>query len=150
MGHVPGNSFPFPVGVGSQVDFVGLLGFSLQFLDGVTLPPDGDVFWLVVVFNVDPHLGLGQVPDVPFRGDYVVLPTQVLLDSVGLGWRFHDNQVFFHLPLRAALLSSRGLFTALAFIFFCCSRHQMPLSLNSKLNLLQYRNNFRNCQPKEN
>ena len=46
------------------------------------------------VLDVDAEAALGQIADVPLAGDDLVIGAQVLVDRLGLGRRFDDDQVF--------------------------------------------------------
>jgi hypothetical protein len=62
------DRFTFPVGVGSQIDFVRFSACPPQIDQDVFLPRDNDVPGSEVSSCVDPKPLLGQVDDVSFRG----------------------------------------------------------------------------------
>ena len=94
IGKVPGNSFPFPVGVGGQQDMLRLSGLLLDLFDDGRAPPDIDIFWLEVVLYVHGQPALGQIHHVARRSDDLVFASQEFPDRFGLGWRFHNHQGF--------------------------------------------------------
>ena len=93
LGDVPRNRLALAIKVRGQPHRVGCAGGIGQALELVLAIGQ----WLVlrgeVVLEVDAQPALGQVPDVPIRGENVVPVTQVPLDRLGLGWRLDDHEV---------------------------------------------------------
>ncbi len=130
LAQVPGDGFPFTVQVGREIDGVGILGQTTQFVDHLFLAGQDLVLGLPAMLGVDPHareqltfgLFLGrqrrgfagrlaalgrllvgacratgrQVTDVADARLHHVLVAQVLVDGLGLGRGFHDDQRFAH------------------------------------------------------
>jgi hypothetical protein len=67
----------------------------LQLLEHLLLAGDDLVRLLKAVLDVDPEL-LGQVFDVPLRGDHLEPRAQVFLDRLGLRGRLDDDERLSH------------------------------------------------------
>ena len=93
---VPGDGLALAVEVGREKDFVGVLGELLELRDDFAAVGDDDVVRGKVVRDVHSHLGLRQVAHVPERRAHFVLLAEVLVDGLGLGRGF-DNDEFGHL-----------------------------------------------------
>jgi hypothetical protein len=94
---VPGDRLAFPIGVGSEDQFVrrldGVGDFFEYFLGlSVNVP----VHRKVVVGLDRPVLGR-QIANVPEGGDDLVAAAEVLVDGLGLGGRFNDDDVHMRL-----------------------------------------------------
>ena len=96
QGHleVPGDGFPLAVGVGREVDDVGLGGLLLQFGDGRLLLVGDEISGLVAVRHVDADVPalFGEVADVPHARLDHVTRTEELVDRLGLLGAFDDDQ----------------------------------------------------------
>ncbi len=84
-GDVPSDRFALAVGVGRQVDVVGLLGLRLDFLEHLRLAGDDVVLGLEVVVDGNPERALGQIHHMADRGDDLEVGTQITLDRFRLG-----------------------------------------------------------------
>ncbi len=91
---VPGDRFPLAIGVGSEVDAIGLLRRFLQLLDDVLLLGDDDVVGLVVLAQA--QVLLGEVADVADRSLHRPVAAQELLERARLGGAFDDDEVLGH------------------------------------------------------
>ena len=91
--HVPGDGLALAVGVGGEDQLArpfDRLGDFVQALGGLGL----DVpMHLEVVVGHDRAVLRGQIAHVAVRGDHVVSGPQILVDGLGLGWQFDDDDV---------------------------------------------------------
>ena len=92
---VPGNGLSLAIRVGCEENFVRVLGFLLDFLDDVALAADVDIVGGEIVFDIHTQGALGQVADVTYRSDYLVVGSEVALDGARLGGRLHNDQIRF-------------------------------------------------------
>ena len=93
-GDVPGDRFPFTVGIRRQIDGLRPERMGAQPGDDFVFSLDRLVFRTEPVLDVDPDLALREVLDMPDRRlDDEVLP-EILVYRLGLGRRFHDNERF--------------------------------------------------------
>jgi hypothetical protein len=102
LGDVPGDRLPLPVGIGREVDVVGVLGRPLELLDHLPLAVNDVVLGLEIALDVHPELRLGQVDDVSDRGLHREAAPQVLAQGPRLRGRLYDDQVLRHALLRSA------------------------------------------------
>ncbi len=95
---VVGDGLTLAVGVGGEEDLLDLLGLLADVLDDLALALlfEDFVGLLEPVFDVD-AAPLRQILDVPLGGNDVVVLAQVLLDGLGLGRGFDDEQRLRHL-----------------------------------------------------
>ena len=80
---MPGNRFPFAVGVGCQIDLIGFLRLGFQFFDGLffIIADAVGCFEIVVDVNAQAILSFnGQIADMSLGGNYFVILTQVFFD----------------------------------------------------------------------
>ena len=85
LGQVPADRLPFPVGVGGDVERVGLLGGLLEIVEHLLLGRRDHVLGLELLLGIHAELGLGQVAHVPHGGLDHILAVQVLRDRLHLG-----------------------------------------------------------------
>ena len=90
---MPGNGFPFAVGVGGQDDPLGALGGFGDIVQalgglGIHIPGHRKVF-------IRPHRSvLGrQVADMAVAGQNRIVRPQIFVDSFSLGWALNDDKV---------------------------------------------------------
>ena len=101
LGDVPGDRLALAVEVGGEEDPVGRPRRALDRADVTPRPVVGDhVLWDEAVLDVHPQLPLagvlGQVPDVPVRGEHGIARPEVALDRLRLGGRLDDHQIAAH------------------------------------------------------
>ena len=96
VGDVPRDRLALAVGVGRQVDVVGLLGLRLDFLEHLRLAGDDVVLGLEVVVDGDPESALGQIHHMADRRDDLKVGAQIALDGFRLGRRFNYYEVLCH------------------------------------------------------
>ena len=92
VGQVPGDGLSFPVRVRGQQHAVGLGGSFLQLFHQLFLAFDDGVLGLEVVLHVHAEAGLGQIPHVSHRGHHFIAASQIFLNGLRLGGRFHNYQ----------------------------------------------------------
>ena len=90
---VPGDGLAFAVGVGGQDQLVGALHGAGDVLDlglgaGIDVPGHGEI----VVRLHRAVLG-GQVADMAEAGQHLIAAAQILIDGLGLGGGFDDEDV---------------------------------------------------------
>ena len=94
---MPGNRLPFAVFIGCEPHIVcsNCLDGLLELGNHLLLVWVDLVNGLEVVFDIDrrlPILGLlGDGANVPHAREYLILPAQVALDCLGLGWALNDD-----------------------------------------------------------
>ena len=108
VGDVPRDRFALAVGVGRQVDVVGLLGLRLDFLEHLRLAGDDVVLGLEVVVDGDPERALGQIHHMADRRDDLEVGAQIALDRFRLGRRFNYYEVLCHPCLQPPEISPRA------------------------------------------
>ena len=64
LGQVPADRFTFAVRVRCEEDLIRFLDFLAEFCQNISLSPDRDVLWLVVMLHIDPQLGFREVADM--------------------------------------------------------------------------------------
>ena len=64
-GNVPGNGFPFAIGIRGKKDLFGVLGLRAEFLQNFIFALDGDVFRGEIVRDINAKAPFGQVFDMP-------------------------------------------------------------------------------------
>ena len=69
---MPGNGLPLAVRVGCEINAVRLLHFLAERCQQLTLSADGDIFRLIIMLDVNAHLALRKVADMPLRRDHLV------------------------------------------------------------------------------
>ena len=80
---MPGNGFSFAVRVRCQIDAVGLFDHLAQPGEKFSFAPDRDVTRLIIMLNIDSHLALGKISDMPVRCRHLIRRSEKFLD------RFH-------------------------------------------------------------
>ena len=80
---MPGNGFSFAVRVRCQIDAVSLFDHLAQPGEKFSFAPDRDVTRLIIMLNIDPHLTLGKISDMPVGGRHLIRGSEKFLD------RFH-------------------------------------------------------------
>jgi hypothetical protein len=96
IGDMPRNRLALTVGVGREIDVLLILGGGLDAFDDFGLAGDHVVFGLEAVLDVDAQLALRQIDHMPDRRSHYEIGSEVALDSLRLGRRFDDDQVFCH------------------------------------------------------
>ncbi|MBS1226673.1 MAG: pyrB [Candidatus Aminicenantes bacterium] len=92
LAEVPGDGLALAVGIGGQDDTIALAGGLPELGDDLLLVRDDLVGRLEVVIDVDPQLLLGQVADMSHRGLDRVVRAEIVVDGLGLGRRFDDDE----------------------------------------------------------
>jgi hypothetical protein len=92
VGHVPGDGFAFPVGVGGEIDLGCAFRRLLEIGQRLGLALDGHVLGLEPAVHVHTQLPGGEVAEVADRGLHVVPGAQVLANGLGLGGRLDDDE----------------------------------------------------------
>ena len=82
---VPGNGLPFAVRVSRKIDGSGILGVLFQLVDQLGLVPHGNILRLKAVFDIDAHLALGQVAQMPHGRFHFIAAAEVFFYRLGLG-----------------------------------------------------------------
>ncbi len=93
---MPGNSLALAIGIGGQIQRVGLGG---RLGDGFDMPfvlVDELIFHGEVAFRIDRAFLGHQIAHVAVGGQNLEVLAQVFFDRFRLGRRFHDDQVFAH------------------------------------------------------
>ena len=70
---MPRDSFAFPVGVGSEIDRIGVSGGLLQVPDKLLFALDGFIDGFKILFHVHAQFALGQVAQVSHTGPDFIL-----------------------------------------------------------------------------
>jgi hypothetical protein len=96
------------IGVGRQHHVVDLLGRRLELLEDLLFALDDRVGLREIVREVDGLRALGQVLEVPLRGEHVVARAEVLLDGLRLGRRLNDNERLGHHDLLSPQAGALG------------------------------------------
>src|SRR5581483_2831353 len=96
FGDVAADGFAFTVGVGGDVNRLGVFGGFLQLSDDLFLARHDFVSRLEVVFDVHAEAFFREVLDVTDRGENFVIPAQIFVDRFRLRRRFDDNERFSH------------------------------------------------------
>ena len=94
---MPRDRLAFAVRVAGEIDVFLALGGGLDFADYLLFALDYDEIRREIVLDIDPELALGQVHHMADRGHYLVIATEVTLDSFRLCRRFDDYEIFCHL-----------------------------------------------------
>ena len=82
---VPGDRFALPVRVRCQIDAVRLFDQLAQARQELSLAADRDVFGLIIMFDIDAHLTLGEVAYMSVGRRHLIRGPQKLLDRLHLG-----------------------------------------------------------------
>ena len=82
---MPGNSFPLPVRVGGKIDLFRLLHLFAKSGKDISLASYGNVFGLIIVFRVDSHLTLWQIPHMTVACHHFVTGAQKFFYRLNLG-----------------------------------------------------------------
>ena len=90
---MPGNGFAFAVRVSCQKDFFRPDVFFLQVVDEFALIPHIGIGRHETFFDIDAELVARQVAQVPAAGHDLIAAAEEPFDRLGLGRRFHDDQV---------------------------------------------------------
>ena len=97
LGHVPGDCLPFAVKVGCQPDGGCLLRGTSDVIEALLLVLDDLVDGSKAILHIDRHATLlrllGEIPNVPIRGEHGVIGAEIPLNRLGLGRRLDDNEV---------------------------------------------------------
>src|SRR4030095_11048449 len=102
LSQMPADRLPFPVGVGGDVERVGLLGGLLEVVENLLLGRRDHVLGLEVLLGIHAELGLRQVAHVSHGGLDDVLAVQVLRDRLHLrGGLDHHEPALGHYALLA-------------------------------------------------
>ena len=91
--HVPGDRLALAVGVGGQDQLVGALDGAGDIVEallrlGVDLPDHAEI-----VLGIDRAVLGREVTDMAERGQHLVAGAKILVDRLGLGGRFDDNDI---------------------------------------------------------
>ena len=89
--HVPRDGLALAIGVGGEQDGASLFGGHLELGEHLGLVLDDLVGFLEVLLDIDPHL-LGEVFDVPLRGQHLIAGAEVLLDGLRLRRRLDHHE----------------------------------------------------------
>ena len=92
LGEMPANGLPFAVRVGCDEDLCGFLGGRLQLRHHLLAARDDFVRRLEPFFDRHPELALGQIADVPHRGDDLVVLAEIFVDGLRLCRRLHHDE----------------------------------------------------------
>ena len=111
---VPGDRFAFAIGVGGEDQPVGVLHRRGDIRRAllrlvVDFPEHGEI-----VRGIDGAVLGGQIANVAIGGKHLVIRAQVLVDGLGLGRRFDDDEV--HLGRMAARVLAAGFNRGLAHV----------------------------------
>jgi hypothetical protein len=90
---VPGDGLALAIGVGGEVERLGLLERTRDGVDMLLIALDHLVFHREVVLGIDRAFLGHQIPNVAVRGEDFEVLAEVFLDGFRLGRRFHDNEV---------------------------------------------------------
>ena len=104
--HVPGDRLALSIEVRGQVDVVGIAGRPTDRVDLLAPILDDHVVGGEVVVDVDAELALagvlGQVADVPVRGEHTVAGPQVAFDRLRLRRRLDDHKIGSHVAAESS------------------------------------------------
>ena len=73
LGQMPGNRLTLTVGVRCEIYFFRFFHFLTQIGKDISFTAYGNVFRFVIVFNINSHTALGQVPDMSVAGRHFVI-----------------------------------------------------------------------------
>ena len=90
---VPGNRLALAIGVGREVQGIGLLEGTHDGVDVLLIALDHLVFHREVMLRVDGAFLGHQIPNMTVRGENFEVLAEVFLDGFRLGRRFHDYEV---------------------------------------------------------
>ncbi|EXJ15395.1 hypothetical protein D779_1359 [Imhoffiella purpurea] len=90
---MPGDGLALAVRVGREIERLGLLELLGDRLDVLLVAIDDLVLHGEAMIRIDRPLLRNQVADVPIGGDHLEVGSEVLLDGLGLGRRFDDDEV---------------------------------------------------------
>ncbi len=91
LGQVPGDRLALAVGVGREIERIGLAHRAFDGIDLGAVLLDELVLHLEVVVGVDRAFLFDEVADVAIRSQHLEIRSEVLLDGLRLGRRFHDD-----------------------------------------------------------
>ena len=92
VGEVPGDGFAFAVQVGGEVDFGGVFGGGFEFGDQLFAGVEDGVGGGEGMLDVDVEALLGHVAHMAHGGFHGEAAAEVLVDGLGLGGGFDDDQ----------------------------------------------------------
>ena len=88
---MPGDSFPLAVRVRGQINVMGVSGSLLQTLYNFLFARDILVLGFKTVFNIDAHLFIGKILNVPYGGSNFIVGSKILFNRSYFCGRFHNN-----------------------------------------------------------
>jgi hypothetical protein len=91
---VPGDGFPFAIGVGGEQDGGFAARLVLQAFDDILALLGHDVLRAEVMLDVHPQFARRQIADVPQTGTHRVVTSEKLLDGPGLCGRLDHHETF--------------------------------------------------------
>ena len=97
FGNVVGNRFPFPIRIWGQVDFVSLFGRRFQLFDNAAFTLNQLIVNFETILGINADFGFGQINNMTYRRQDLVVLTNEATQSLGLCRRLDDNQILCHL-----------------------------------------------------
>ncbi len=80
---MPGDGFPFAVGIGGKIDMSRLFGCAAQLFDDVALAFDGHIGGREVMLDIDAEAALGKIADVSDRREYLISGAEEFFEGTG-------------------------------------------------------------------
>ena len=91
---MPGYRFALSVRVRREIYMVCVFGGFPQPGKKLALPPDRNVFRLIIIFRIDTHLASRKIAHMAHRCLYVIAGSKEFFDSLDLRRGLDDNKIF--------------------------------------------------------